>query len=226
LIDAIEPIRITDDPLERGSAFCTINNTPRTLMLKSPAIGVGSIVYSERGRRHQKARICNEGTRPPGDGQYFGKHNGVTEMRDAKHKPPAAAPKTHIDEPKNPATAIPRQANGKFAKGFSGNPAGPKPGTRSRAARLAEQLLEIDVPEVCRAVIDAAKAGDMTAARIIIERLVPPRKDRPVTFPLPKLESAIALRTFAAKRGKLLNSPICTVCECTLFLGDGSKAPQ
>jgi hypothetical protein len=114
----------------------------------------------------------------------------VTEMRDAKHKPPVAAPKHHIDEPKNPATAVPRQANGKFAKGFSGNPAGPKPVTRSRAARLAEQLLESDIPEVCRAVVDAAKAGDMTAAKIIIERLVPPRKDRPITFPLPKLESA------------------------------------
>ena len=28
----------------------------------------------------------------------------------------------------------------------------------------------------------------MTAAKIIIERLVPPRKDRPIAFSLPKLE--------------------------------------
>ncbi len=35
LIDAIEPVRITDAPSDsRGSAFCTANSTPRTLVLK------------------------------------------------------------------------------------------------------------------------------------------------------------------------------------------------
>jgi hypothetical protein len=41
-----------------------------------------------------------------------------------------------------------------------------------------------------RAVVTAAKNGDMTAARIIIERLLPPKKDRPVSFALPDIASA------------------------------------
>ena len=41
-----------------------------------------------------------------------------------------------------------------------------------------------------RAVVAAAKNGDMTAARIIIERLLPPKKDRPVSFALPGIASA------------------------------------
>jgi hypothetical protein len=38
---------------------------------------------------------------------------------------------------------------------------------------------------VVEAVIAAAKGGDMVAARIILDRLAPARKGRPVTFPLP-----------------------------------------
>ena len=41
-----------------------------------------------------------------------------------------------------------------------------------------------------RTVVAAAKNGDMTAARIIIERLLPPKKDRPVSFALPCIASA------------------------------------
>ena len=37
---------------------------------------------------------------------------------------------------------------------------------------------------------DLAKAGDMVALRLCLDRIVPPRKDRPVTFNLPTLETA------------------------------------
>ena len=50
--------------------------------------------------------------------------------------------------------------------------------------------MEGDAEEVVRAVVAAAKNGDMTAARIIIERLLPPKKDRPVSFALPDIASA------------------------------------
>ncbi len=54
---------------------------------------------------------------------------------------------------------------------------------------LAEQLLSHDVEAVVAEVVKAAKGGDMTAARLILDRIVPPRKGRPVTFPLPKVNS-------------------------------------
>ena len=55
-----------------------------------------------------------------------------------------------------------------WKKGQSGNPAGKKPGTRHKATMLAD--------------------GDSTAMRLCIERLVPPRKDRPVSLDLPQME--------------------------------------
>jgi hypothetical protein len=43
---------------------------------------------------------------------------------------------------------------------------------------------------VVRAVVEKAKAGDMTAARIILVRLIPPRRGRPVPLDLPTVRVA------------------------------------
>lgn len=73
----------------------------------------------------------------------------------------------------------------RFAKGVSGNPKGRPQGSRHKATELALKLMQDDADDVVRSVIDAAKGGDMTAARIIIERLVPPVRERPVSLCLP-----------------------------------------
>lgn len=83
-----------------------------------------------------------------------------------------------------------RGAGKPFGKGQSGNPAGKPKGTRARVTQLAEKLLENDRDAIVTAVINAAKAGDPTAMRLCIERLIPVRKGRPVTFDLPALETA------------------------------------
>jgi hypothetical protein len=46
-------------------------------------------------------------------------------------------------------------------------------------------LMEGGAEEITRTVIDAAKAGDLTAARLVIERLAPPLRERPLSLPLP-----------------------------------------
>jgi hypothetical protein len=70
---------------------------------------------------------------------------------------------------------------GRFAKGEGGRPKG----SRNKRTLLAEQLMGDDLQGVVEAVIAAAKSGDMVAARIVLDRLVPARKGRPVSFPLP-----------------------------------------
>jgi hypothetical protein len=55
---------------------------------------------------------------------------------------------------------------------------------------LAEKLMQDDAEAVVNSVLSAAKTGDMTAARIVLDRLCPARKDNPVTFTLPNIESA------------------------------------
>ena len=83
-----------------------------------------------------------------------------------------------------------KQRGKPFEKGQSGNPRGKPKGTRHRTTILAEKLMADDAEAVVTAVIEAAKSGDMQAARIILDRICPPRKDSPLTFALPKIESA------------------------------------
>ena len=58
--------------------------------------------------------------------------------------------------------------------GQSGNPAGRPPG-QSAITRLRAQL-EPDAPEILQTMVAAAKGGDVQAARLILERILPPFK--------------------------------------------------
>ena len=77
-----------------------------------------------------------------------------------------------------------------FEKGRSGNPAGKPKGARHKTTLLAEKLLQDDAEAVVKAVVDAAKGGDMTAARLVLDRIAPARRDNPVAFTLPEVTSA------------------------------------
>src|SRR5882724_6035750 len=83
-----------------------------------------------------------------------------------------------------------RDANGRFAPGSSGNPAGKKPGTRNRATLLREALDEGEDIAAARIVIDKALAGDAVAARFIVGRLTPRPRDREIELDLPDVASA------------------------------------
>ena len=50
--------------------------------------------------------------------------------------------------------------------------------------------MQEDAEAVVRAVLAAAKDGDMTAARLVLDRIAPPRKGRPVRFAIPEMTSA------------------------------------
>lgn len=61
-----------------------------------------------------------------------------------------------------------------WKKGQSGNPKGKKPGT-GELQRLRAAIGE-HVPEIIQRLVDAAKDGDTQAARLILERVLPPIK--------------------------------------------------
>jgi Family of unknown function (DUF5681) len=82
-----------------------------------------------------------------------------------------------------------------FEPGNSGRPKG----SRNKATLALEALLDGEAEALTRKAIDMALEGDTTAMRLVMDRIMPPRKDRPVLFPLPKLETpADAVKASAA----------------------------
>ncbi len=91
--------------------------------------------------------------------------------------------------PEQPAHAGEKQG-GRFPPGQSGNPAGKLPGTRNAALVALDAIGTDNAREVMQAVVDAARGGDMRAAEILLSRLWPQRKGRPVALDLPALNTA------------------------------------
>ena len=77
-----------------------------------------------------------------------------------------------------------------FTKGQSGNPAGKPAGARHRATLAAEALLDGEAEALTRKAIDLALSGDPIALRLCLDRILPPRRERPLRFALPELRSA------------------------------------
>ena len=89
---------------------------------------------------------------------------------------------------KNSANAGKKQGS-KWKKGQSGNPAGKKPGTRHRATLAVEKLIDDEGEELTRKAIELAKDGDLTALKLCLERICPPRKSRPINIDLPAVDT-------------------------------------
>lgn len=77
-----------------------------------------------------------------------------------------------------------------FEKGQSGNPAGRPKGSRSRSALALEAIMDSDAEAITRKLIELALDGDGPSLRMCMDRIMPARKDRHVTFELPPLETA------------------------------------
>jgi hypothetical protein len=85
----------------------------------------------------------------------------------------------------------------KFERGKSGNPSGRKLGTS--AAQKLTKAIEKDLPEIISALVDAAKSGDVGAAKLLLDRVAPPLKptaapvnlDLSSVAPLPEQATAI-----------------------------------
>jgi hypothetical protein len=92
-----------------------------------------------------------------------------------------------IEEPSGLAPENTRKQDGRFREGVTGNPTGRPKGARNRATRLAEALLEGEAVALVRQAIDLAKAGDVTALRLCLERLIPRRVERTIEFELPPI---------------------------------------
>jgi hypothetical protein len=70
-----------------------------------------------------------------------------------------------------------------------GNPGRPK-GARHKTTLAVETLLDGEAEALTRKAVEMAMSGDSVALRLCLERLCPPRKDRPISFELPPISNA------------------------------------
>jgi hypothetical protein len=71
----------------------------------------------------------------------------------------------------------------KFKPGQSGNPAGRKPG--STPATKLRKAIAGAMPEILAQLVEQAKAGDVAAAKVLIDRVCPPLKPQALPISLP-----------------------------------------
>ena len=110
-----------------------------------------------------------------------------------------------------------RKAPGRpFKKGQSGNPAGKAPGTRNKATRAVQTLLDGEAETLTRKCVDLALEGDTTALRICMERLCPPARERALDADL-ELPATIT----AANAGAVFSEVLKAVVGGRLVPGEG-----
>ena len=116
---------------------------------------------------------------------------------------------------------------GKWKPGVSGNPKGKTPG--SGELQKLRATLAADVPGILAGLVTAAKAGDTQAARLILERILPPVKaiEQAVALQLPDggtltaqgraVLSAVAAGELAPSQGAALLGAIGTLARVTVI---------
>ena len=78
-----------------------------------------------------------------------------------------------------------RSAEGRWKAGISGNPAGRPSGSRNKSTTFFEELLNGQGEGLIQKAIELALHGDTRALSICWDRLLPPRRERTITFALP-----------------------------------------
>jgi hypothetical protein len=86
----------------------------------------------------------------------------------------------------NGATTEGRNPDGTFAQGNPGRPRG----SRHKATEAVQALLDGQTEALTQKAIDRALEGDVTALRLCLDRIAPARKDAPISFDLPDIETA------------------------------------
>ncbi len=118
-----------------------------------------------------------------------------------------------------------QRAGGRWRKGVSGNPAGRPVGRPNRGQEFLRELLAGDAERVVQSVVQAAISGDMTAAKLIFDRILPKRSCRPLEgLILPPITTvreavgAINALANAALQGVISAAEaaeLCAVVECS-----------
>ncbi len=113
----------------------------------------------------------------------------------------------------------PNGGGSRYSRGQSGNPSGRPKGTRNRTTMAVEALLEGQAEAIAGKAIELALEGDTVALRLVMERVAPLRRGKPVHFDFPPIEHAgdvsMALGSIlkATARGELTPDEAVTIAN-------------
>lgn len=100
---------------------------------------------------------------------------------------------------RNEATTPRRRGGRPFASSNSGRPRG----ARNKTTVACEALLDAEAKAVTAKAIKLAKGGDTVALRLVMDRIIPPRLERPISITLPPIQTmsdlpGVLIRIFEA----------------------------
>ena len=92
---------------------------------------------------------------------------------------------------KNDQKTAPEKKAALFEPGGPGGPGRPQ-GSRNKATLALDQIADDAGEDILNKMVEQAKAGDMRAADLVLSRIWPPRKGKPIALsePLPAINSA------------------------------------
>lgn len=109
-----------------------------------------------------------------------------------------------------------RDPRGRFAAGNRGKPKG----TKHRATRIALELFESGVQSIAATVIEQAQAGDLTAARIVLDKILVNAKERLIELPdLPDTRTAAGVSEAQQKILEAVAAGVITPGEASTLSG-------
>src|ERR1043166_4205472 len=106
-----------------------------------------------------------------------------------------------------------------YQPGQSGNPAGRPPGSRNKKTIALEAAFEEHAEEILKEVVGRAKEGEKTAMRLCMERMLAPKRERPVAIDLPVIETPADARKALAVVAAELSEGNLTITEATRLIG-------
>ena len=135
------------------------------------------------------------------------------------------------ERPETPVNASSARLGNRWKPGESGNPRGSKRGCKHKATLFAEALFSGECKALVRKTIELAKAGDVGALRLCLERLLPAIKSRPIRFELPELHTTsdymVEICDKCEERGMQVPLILCAAspngsAACARVYGDGA----
>jgi hypothetical protein len=93
-----------------------------------------------------------------------------------------------MTDPRRTDKTVPKQLK-PFRPGQSGNPSGRPKGARNATTIALESLLDGQAKALTQKAVDLALSGDLIALRMCLDRILPVRKNRPIEFALPTIET-------------------------------------